>query len=102
MTNFRRTLLPLAVLGVAVTLSGCVTSISSRKSQAPCPNCQPAYEPIPQGIGPMDAPMDPAPPEPVPLPYAPPSPTTTNRGFGDRTTTAIRSFGDSVRDTFTR
>ena len=107
MKNLRRTLLPVAALGVAVTLSGCcVTSISCRKAQAPCPNCQPAYEPIPQGIGPMDAPMDapmdPAPPAPTPQPYAPPTPTTSNRSFGVKTTSAIRSFGDSVRDTFTR
>ena len=99
MTNFRRTLLPVAALGVAITLSGCcVTSISCRKAQTPCPNCQPAYEPIPQGIGPMD----PAPPEPTPLPSVPPAPTSANRSFGVKTTAAIREFGDSVRDTFTR
>ena len=99
MKNLRRTLLPIAALAVAITLSGCcVTSMSCRKAQATCPNCQPAYEPIPQGIGPMD----PAPLEPAPQPFVPPAPTSSSRSFGVKTTAAIREFGDSVRDTFTR
>ena len=98
MTKLRRIVLSFACLSIACTLSGCcVTSFSSRKScQTPDAACQ-NYEPIPQGIGPVEAPLL----EPAPTPV-PPSPASANRGFRGRSTSMIRQMGDSMRDTFTR
>ena len=103
MINLRRTILAIASVSIAISLSGCcVTSISSRKScQTPASNYQPTYEPIPQGIGPAEIMPPAAPPPPAPVPPAP-SPTSTMRNFGTRTTQLMQSWGDSMRDTFTR
>lgn len=105
MTNLRKPLLAMLAVGVAVGLSGCcVTSLSSRKvCQSPATDCQqPVYEPIPQGIAPMDS-IEPPAPEPLPAPApVPPSPASANRGFGVRTTSMMRQLGDQVRDTFVR
>ena len=99
MKSLLRTLFPIAALGLAITVSGCcVTSISSRKVAAPCQTCQPVYDSIPQGIGPMDPPSE----VPAPTPFVPPTPSTTQRNFGARTTQAFREMGDSIRDTFRR
>jgi len=106
MTNIRRTILAIASVSIAITLSGCcVTGISSRKScQTPAANYQPTYEAIPQGIGPAEFPP-PAESGPAPTPIIPPAPTptptSTQRNFGTRTTQMMRSWGDSMRDTFT-
>lgn len=102
MTNFRRTALAFASLSLAVSLSGCcVTSITSRKvCEAPNANCQPVYEqPIPQGISPGDTPL---PVEQPPQPFVPPAPSSAKATIGTKTTQMMRSFGDQVRDTFTR
>lgn len=105
MTNLRKPLLAMLALSVAIGLSGCcVTSLSSRKvCQSPAPDCQqPVYEPIPQGIPPMDS-IEPPSPEPLPAPApVPPSPASANRGLGTRTTMMMRQFGDQMRDTFVR
>ncbi len=104
MTSLRRTILAIASVSIAISLSGCcVTSISSRKScQTPATNYQPTYEPIPQGIGPAEFPPPAA--EPAPTPAIPPAPmpTSTKRSLGTRTTQMMQSWGDSMRDTFMR
>lgn len=105
MTNLRKPLLAILAVGVAVGLSGCcVTSLTSRKvCQSPATDCQqPVYEPIPQGIAPMDS-IDPPAPEPLPAPApVPPAPSSANLGLGTRTTMMMRQFGDQMRDTFVR
>lgn len=105
MTNFRKPFLAMLAVGVAVGLSGCcVTSLSSRKvCQSPATDCQqPIYQPIPQGIPPMDS-LEPPAPEPLPTPApVPPAPSSANRGLGVRTTSMMRQLGDQMRDTFVR
>ncbi|MFO1041839.1 MAG: hypothetical protein U0941_08640 [Planctomycetaceae bacterium] len=97
MFSSRKIALTLASLTIATTLSGCcVTSISCRKA-CDTPSCPQTYEPIPQGIGPVESPAL----EPAPTPV-PPSPASANRGFGTKTTSAVREMSDSLRDTFTR
>lgn len=98
MPNFRRFLLTIASICVASSLSGCVTSISCRKScDTPGQGCPQTYEAIPQGIEPAEAPLIEPPPAPVP-----PAPASASRGWGAKTTSTLREMGDSVRDTFTR
>jgi hypothetical protein len=92
MTNFRRTLLAIVSVAVAVSLAGCITSISSRNATPGYQN----YQPIPQG--PVETPPL---VEPAPEPFVPPTPSTT-RGLGIRTTSFFQSMGDKVRDTFHR
>jgi hypothetical protein len=107
MITFRRAFLTLSVLGLAAVSSGCcITSISSRKvCEQPAAAC---YEqPIPQGIGPENAPVvapipPDAPAEQPPQPFVPPAPSSAKGRMGVRTTKMIREFGDSVRDTLTR
>lgn len=103
--TMKKLLRSLLVCVVAINgLTGCcVTGLSMRKSSGPCPNCQSAYEPLPQGIAPtevLDPQPAPVPPVPVtPTPDIPPSPSAASRG-GFKT--AMQGFGDSVRDTFRR
>lgn len=103
MTNIRKPLLAMLAIALAVGLSGCcVTSLSSRKINQ-SPDCQqPVYEPIPQGIAPMES-IEPPSPEPQPAPAPlPPAPSSADRGLGTRTTMMMRQFGDQMRDTFAR
>lgn len=99
MTSLRRIVLATLSICVAVTLSGCcVTSMTCRKSCQTAVPYQQAYEAVPSDVGPI---TPPPPIEPAPTPV-PPSPASAKRNLGTKTTQMMHSFGDSMRDTFTR
>lgn len=69
MMSVRRMILACAALTIALTLSGCASSFASRGATSEVQN----YDPIPQGIGPMETPPS---VETPPEPFVPPAPTS--------------------------
>jgi len=118
MTNVSRSVLAIATIGFALSLSGCcVTSLTCRKPicQSPSPGYAPApvysesYAPIPQGIQPADTPpIEPTPaqqyvpPAPIPEPAPAPVPQSTKRSFGNKTALMFHSMNDRVKGAFQR
>jgi hypothetical protein len=101
MLNYRVASKLIAAGCLVLLMSGCITSIKSRRGAQPAPQYQeyqpssePALAPIPTGAPPAF--------EPAPLPTVPPPPSSANIDLGTKTTAMFRTASTRMKSVFVR